>query len=55
MKWAAGEAWKGIKWCDQSAPCKAAVKKYGMMALKDGMKSEASLQNLWFGPKGNTP
>jgi len=47
MKWAAGETWKGVQWCMASAPCKAAAKKYGTMALEDGMKSAAALQNLY--------
>jgi len=48
MEWAAGETWKGIEWCYNTAPCKAAAIKYGTMAVEDAMKA-ASLQELnWF-------
>jgi len=45
MEWAAGETWKGIEWCYNTAPCKAAAIKYGTMAVEDAMKA-ASLQEL---------
>ena len=37
MSWAAGEAWKGAKWCYSDAKCKAAAEKYGMDAVETGM------------------
>ena len=33
MLWAGGKAWQGVEWCYHTAPCKAAVEKYGMMAV----------------------
>ncbi len=42
MAWAAGEDWKGVEWCYNDAPCKAAVEKYGMMAVKDAMNAASS-------------
>ena len=47
MKWAAGETWKGVKWCASTAPCRAAVEKYGAEAVQSGMEA-AALQNLNF-------
>ena len=44
MEWAAGEVWKGIKWCYNDAPCKAAVEKYGMMAVKAGVTAAMAQQ-----------
>jgi len=33
LKWAAGKTWKGIKWCDADAVCKASVEKVGETAV----------------------
>ena len=44
LEWAAGEAWKGVKWCYNTPPCKAAAEKYGMMALEDGLEAAVALQ-----------
>ena len=34
LKWAAGKAWKGTKWCYADATCKANVEKYGLAATE---------------------
>ena len=44
MEWAAGEVWKGVKWCYNEPPCKAAVEKYGMMAVKSGVTAAMAQQ-----------
>jgi len=44
MEWAAGETWKGIKWCYNDAPCKAAVEKYGMMAVQAAVTAAMAQQ-----------
>ena len=46
MSWAAGKTWQGVKWCYHDAPCKAAVEKYGMMAVKAGMTAAMAQQQL---------
>ena len=48
LKWAAGETWKGTQWCMSSAPCKAAVEKYGTEAVEAGMKAAALQELNWF-------
>ena len=45
LEWAAGEVWKGIKWCYNTAPCKAAVEKYGAEAVETALEA-AVLQQI---------
>ena len=45
MTWAAGKTWGGVQWCYNTAPCKAAAEKYGMMAVEAAMTA-AVMQQL---------
>ena len=44
MAWAGGQAWQGVQKCYNNPPCKAAVEKYGMMAVKVGMTAAMAQQ-----------
>ena len=39
MEWAAGEVWKGIKWCYNTPPCRAAAEKYGAEAVEYALEA----------------
>ena len=46
MAWAAGEVWKGVKWCYNTDPCREAVEKYGMMAVEAAMEAAMAQQQI---------
>ena len=44
LEWAGKETWKGIKWCYNTPPCKAAAEKYGLIALRVGLTAALAQQ-----------